>query len=67
MESTRSFSVRRAFAGKTVLVTGSTGFIGKVIVEKILRDLPGTNENYVKYDLKKFDERNNSIQLETMK
>lgn len=28
------------FAGKTVLITGATGFLGKAVTEKILRDLP---------------------------
>ena len=33
--STQSF-----FAGKTILLTGSTGFLAKAITEKLLRDLP---------------------------
>ena len=32
--------IREGLAGKTVLLTGSTGFLGKSIVEKVLRDLP---------------------------
>lgn len=28
------------YAGKYVLVTGTTGFVGKCVLEKILRDLP---------------------------
>ena len=32
--------IREGLAGKTVLITGSTGFLGKSIVEKCLRDLP---------------------------
>ena len=32
--------IAEAFAGKTLLVTGSTGFLGKSIVEKCLRALP---------------------------
>lgn len=32
--------IREGLAGKTVLVTGSTGFLGKTIVEKILWSLP---------------------------
>ena len=27
------------YAGKTILLTGSTGFLGKVVLEKILRSL----------------------------
>ncbi|MGH7776805.1 MAG: SDR family oxidoreductase, partial [Candidatus Dormibacterales bacterium] len=32
--------IAEALAGKTILVTGSTGFLGKTIVEKCLRSLP---------------------------
>src|SRR5205085_3719600 len=32
--------IAEAFACKTLLVTGSTGFLGKSIVEKSLRNLP---------------------------
>lgn len=28
------------YADKTILITGATGFLGKVVLEKILRDLP---------------------------
>lgn len=29
------------FSGKSVFITGSTGFMGKVLVEKLLRSCPG--------------------------
>jgi alcohol-forming fatty acyl-CoA reductase len=32
--------IAEAFKGKTVLITGSTGFLGKSIVEKCLRSIP---------------------------
>ncbi|HET7420149.1 MAG TPA: HAD-IB family hydrolase [Candidatus Dormibacteraeota bacterium] len=32
--------IREALKGKTILVTGSTGFLGKSIVEKLLRSIP---------------------------
>jgi len=35
-----SLSVRRAFAGKNILLIGFTGFIGKVWLVSVLRDLP---------------------------
>eukprot|EP01133_Synstelium_polycarpum_P011532 gene11532-13458_t len=35
------------FEGKHVLVTGTTGFVGKVLLEKILRDLPGVAGVYI--------------------
>ena len=33
--------IAEALKGKTILVTGSTGFLGKSIVEKCLRSIPG--------------------------
>ncbi len=42
MTATQAF-----FAGKSVLVTGVTGFLGKVLVEKILRGLPGIGRVYL--------------------
>lgn len=35
------------YAGKTLLVTGGTGLVGKVLVEKLLRDLPQVRRIYV--------------------
>src|SRR5262245_17852445 len=35
------------FAGKTVLVTGATGFLGKALVEKMLRSLPELRRLYL--------------------
>jgi long-chain acyl-CoA synthetase len=40
-------TIREYFAGKTVLVTGATGFLGKAIVEKILRSLPDLGRIYL--------------------
>jgi FlaA1/EpsC-like NDP-sugar epimerase len=34
----RNVSVAKFYAGKSILITGATGFMGKVLVEKILRD-----------------------------
>ncbi|MDO3720934.1 fatty acyl-CoA reductase [Marinobacter sp. chi1] len=31
---------RKALAGKRILLTGTTGFLGKVILEKLIRDVP---------------------------
>jgi alcohol-forming fatty acyl-CoA reductase len=36
-----TLSVAAALAGKRVLLTGTTGFIGKVVLEKLVRDVPG--------------------------
>jgi len=40
-------SVVEKLRGKTLLITGTTGFVGKVLVEKILRDLPEVTRIYV--------------------
>jgi fatty acyl-CoA reductase len=35
-----TLSVARALAGKRVLITGTSGFIAKVVLEKLVRDVP---------------------------
>jgi fatty acyl-CoA reductase len=35
------------YAGQTLLVTGGTGFMGKVLLEKLLRACPGIQRIYV--------------------
>lgn len=35
------------FAGKSILVSGATGFMGKVLVEKLLRDCPLLERMYL--------------------
>ena len=35
------------FAGKTLMLTGGTGFIGKVLVEKLLRCCPDVEKIYL--------------------
>ncbi|KAG0428902.1 hypothetical protein HPB47_024140 [Ixodes persulcatus] len=35
------------FAGRNVLVTGSTGFLGKVLLEKLLRSCPDVGSIYL--------------------
>ncbi|XP_029010132.1 fatty acyl-CoA reductase 1 isoform X2 [Betta splendens] len=35
------------YAGKNVLITGATGFMGKVLLEKLLRSCPGVKSVYV--------------------
>lgn len=35
--------LREALDGRTVLITGVTGFVGEALTARILRDLPGTN------------------------
>jgi alcohol-forming fatty acyl-CoA reductase len=43
----QGFSVRRAFAGKQVMLIGVTGFIGKVWLANTLLDLPETKRIYL--------------------
>jgi long-chain acyl-CoA synthetase len=40
-------SIRNFFSGKNVLVTGSTGFLAKTVVEKFLRDLPEVGQIFL--------------------
>ena len=39
---TQPLRIRETFADKTVLLTGATGLVGKVLLVKMLRDLPET-------------------------
>lgn len=32
--------IKEFYEGKTIFLTGTTGFVGKVVLEKILRSLP---------------------------
>lgn len=43
----REIFVEEAFASKSVLVTGATGFLGKVLVEKLLRSCKRIDKVYV--------------------
>ena len=40
-------SLAELYAGKTILLTGATGFLGKVVLEKICRSLPTVKTIYV--------------------
>ena len=39
--------VVKFYEGKTIFLTGTTGFVGKVVLEKILRALPGVRKVFV--------------------
>ena len=40
-------NVKEFYRGKNILITGVTGFLGKVILEKLLRTCPDVNQLYV--------------------
>lgn len=40
-------SIKEFFDGSNVFVTGSTGFLGKVLIEKLLRSCDGINKIYI--------------------
>ena len=42
----KSVTVPQYYAGKSVFLTGGTGFIGKVLVEKLLRGCPEIKNIY---------------------
>ncbi|CAG9794393.1 unnamed protein product [Diatraea saccharalis] len=48
-----SVSVKEYYAGKSIFITGSTGFMGKVLVEKILRCCPDVKNLYLLMRAKK--------------
>lgn len=43
----QDFPVQEAFINKSIAITGATGFIGKVLLEKLLRDVPGINKIFI--------------------
>lgn len=46
-------SVKDYFKGQNILITGATGFIGKVLIEKLLRSCSGLDKIYVLVRMKK--------------
>lgn len=45
--------IKRFYEGKTIFLTGTTGFVGKVVLEKILRSLPNFKRIYLMVRAKK--------------
>lgn len=39
--------IREYFDKKTVFITGASGFIGRVLIEKLLRSCPGIRRIYI--------------------
>lgn len=40
-------SISEFYKGRSVFITGATGFMGKVLVEKLLRSCPGIERLYL--------------------
>ncbi|XP_025835305.1 putative fatty acyl-CoA reductase CG5065 [Agrilus planipennis] len=47
MHNRKISSVAKTFQGKTVLLTGATGFLGKLVLEKLLRTCPKIKRIYI--------------------
>jgi fatty acyl-CoA reductase len=39
--------IQKMYAGKRVLMTGTTGFVGKCLLEKLLRDVPELDKVFI--------------------
>ena len=39
--------IKEYYEDKTIFITGTTGFVGKVVLEKILRSLPNFKKIYI--------------------
>jgi len=44
MNATTEISVQNQLQGKRIMITGTTGFLGKVVLEKIIREVPGVGK-----------------------
>lgn len=45
--------IKQFYEGKTIFLTGTTGFVGKVVLEKILRSLPNFKKIFIMVRAKK--------------
>lgn len=54
--------VQEFYKGQTVLLTGATGFLGKAIIDKLLRTCPDVNKLYLLIRPKKGKDSQKRIQ-----
>lgn len=53
--------IRNYYRNKSILITGSTGFLGKVLIEKLIRSCNGLKHIYVLVRAKKENRRYNVL------
>ncbi|CAG7726863.1 unnamed protein product, partial [Allacma fusca] len=63
MVSENYISLSQFYANKTVFITGATGFVGKCIVEKLLRGCPEIERIYVLIRAKKSQSAEERLQV----
>lgn len=56
MESSEQSEIQKFFSGKTLFITGVTGFLGSVLLEKILRSCPDVDKIYALVRAKRGEE-----------
>ena len=44
---TMAVTIPEFYAGRSVLITGATGFVGKALIEKLLRSCPQIGQLYL--------------------
>lgn len=47
MELTEETSIKKFYEGAEVFITGGSGYIGKILIEKLLRSCPGIKTIYL--------------------
>ena len=51
--SAQGLGIQEFYSGKTIFLTGTTGFVGKVVLEKIIRSLSSFKKLFVMVRAKK--------------
>ena len=49
----QGLGIKEFYEGKTIFLTGCTGFVGKVVLEKIIRTMPNFRKIFVMIRAKK--------------